>query len=366
MKKYEGKRQKMKNYDYLKKLYTDYWNRENHDRPLIHANVTVENPKPWIPAPKSLVDCWEDIEYIVASVRRGFENTYFGKDSVPVCNPNLGPDIIGAIAGCGLEYGHGTSWAVHNVTDWSAHPKIEFDENNRWWRKIAEITKAVAEDANGDYLVGITDLHPGSDGLVSLRSPENLCFDLIECPDEVLKRDLELFELYKEVYNRLDAIISPYQEGTINWMSIWHPHKRWYVTGSDFCCMIGKDDFEKFIIPSLMNELDFLEASIFHLDGPGALHHTDRLLEIPNLNGIQWVFGAGQPSGSHWLDLLKKIQGKGKLIQVACNPDEVKVICENLRPEGVQLHINGLKTKDEIDDIMMLAEKTTRSVWYGK
>ncbi len=53
-------------------------------------------------------------------------------------------------------------------------------------KKMLQMTDALVEDARGDYLVGITDLHPGADGLVSLRGPEGLCMDLFDSPDMLL------------------------------------------------------------------------------------------------------------------------------------------------------------------------------------
>jgi hypothetical protein len=350
----------MLNYEYLKQRYTDFWNMENHDRPLICISTRIESPLPDVAAPESLKLRWEDTEYILASTVRSIENTYYGGEAMPVVNPNLGPDILGAIAGCGIEYGDDTSWAVHCVSDWEKHPVLAFDENNRWWRKIEEITRTLAENASERYLVGITDLHPGTDGLVSLRGPKELCLDLVECGEEVKTRIDQLFGIYTEVFRRLDSIISAHQEGTINWMGIWHPDKKWYVTGSDFSCMVSGADFEEFVVPGLTDELGFLDASIYHLDGPGALRHLDSLLELPDLNGIQWVYGAGQPGALHWLPVYKKIQAAGKAIQVYCHADEVGTLCSELKPEGMQLFVHGCDSRSDIDDLIKLAENETR------
>jgi len=349
----------MFNYEFLKPHYTAYWNRENHDRPLIWVLAPAANPLPDIPAPEAMKDKWEDIEYLVASTRRQIENTYYGGEAIPVFNPNLGPDILGAIAGCELEYGQDTSWAVHCVHNWDDYPELVFNTNNRYWKKIEAITKAAVEDAQGDYLVGITDLHPGTDGLASLRGPQELCLDMLDNGKQIKARVDQLFEIYKEVYMRLEAIISPHQEGSTNWMGIWHPSKRWYVTGCDFSCMINSDAYEEFVVPGLIKELAFLDASIYHLDGPGALRHVDRILELPQLNGIQWVYGAGQPGARHWLALLKKIQKAGKLIHINCRLADVETVCSELEPEGVLLVVEGCQSPSEAEDLLRLAQKAS-------
>jgi len=348
------------NYDYLKNRYLEFWNKENHDRPLICVQLPLNNNKNRPNEPETIKECWENTGYVITCARNSIENTYYGGEAIPVFNPNLGPDILGAIAGCEIEYGWGTSWAIHNVDDWDKLKPITFDKNNRWWQKIEEITKAAVYDSKGDYLVGITDLHAGTDGLVSLRGPENLCMDLIDNSGHIVKRINEIFSVYKEVYNRLDSIIKEKQEGTINWMSIWHPQKRWYPVSTDFSCMVSKEAYNNFIVPGLIDELNFFDAAIYHLDGPGALRHLDKILELPNLNGIQWVPGAGQDSASKWIPLLQKIQNNGKLIQIYCDISEVEILCRNLNPEGVQILVGGCKSKQESDDLLLLAVKASK------
>lgn len=349
-------------YDTQRRRWLEFWNCENHDRPIIIATAPLPTAmqKPEISAPATLKERWENPQYVIAAARRAMENTYYGGEALPVLNPNLGPDILGAIAGCGIEYGADTSWAEPCVTDWDTHAPLRFDESNPWWKKIEAITRAAAEDANGDYLVGITDLHPGTDGLVSLRGPQELCYDLADYEEQIVPRSDELFAIHAEVYNRLTDIIAPHQEGSINWMGIWHPEKRWYVVGSDFSCMLSGADYEKFVVPGLQKELAFLQASIYHLDGPDALRHLDRILQFPNLNGVQWVYGAGQPSARHWVEVLRRIQSAGKLIQINCEPKDVVPLCEALRPEGMNLVVNGCKTPEEVMQILEAAARASR------
>lgn len=351
------------NYDWLKERWLQFWNRENHDRPIIYGTAPLpagmRAQKTVSGSLQTLKERWENPECIVSAFRRSMEHTWYGGEMVPVLNPNLGPDIVGAVAGCELEYGKDTSWAHPVVKDWKTHPPILFDEKNIWWNKIKAITEAAAADAKGDYLVGITDLHPGTDGLVSLRGPQKLCMDLVDTPELINPRIDEVFVLYKEMYQRLDGIMKPHQEGTINWMGIWHPEKRWYVVGSDFSCMVSCEDYERFVLPGILKEIDMLEGSIYHLDGPGALRHLDRILEIEKLDGVQWVPGAGAAPAREWIPVLKKIQKAQKLINITCEPEDIVPICEALEPEGVSLILNGCKTPEEFDELLQQAGRAS-------
>lgn len=57
---------------------------------------------------------------------------------------------------------------------------------------MEEMTKAAVEDGKGKYFVGVTDLHPGADALVSLRGPQKLCFDVYDNLDFIKQGVLEL------------------------------------------------------------------------------------------------------------------------------------------------------------------------------
>ena len=284
----------------VKAKFIEYWAKENHDRPLIQVTAPrQEYKKKEITIPEKLEERWTDTEYIIKSGREEMKATFYGAEAFPMIWPNLGPDIFGATFGGDIIFEETTSYAKPFINDWSTLGKLEFDHNNRWWRKIKSITEEITADAKGDYFVGITDLHPGADGLVSLRGPENLCMDLYDYPDVVKQRIFDLLPAFKEQLDTLFTITSQNLPGSSNWMGVWHPEK-WYVTSCDFITMISPDMFKEFILPELMEEIEWLDGkTIFHLDGPGALKHLDMLLEIPKLAGIQWVYGAGQPTAAY-------------------------------------------------------------------
>ena len=347
------------NWDACKRKFLEYWALENHDRPLIAATAPKDGARgEGVCAPATLRDRWLDTEYVIRCGREGFENTYFGGEALPILWPNVGPDFFGALFGCDLEFGENTSWAHPCVEDWDALKPLALDPRNVWWKKMVEMTTAMADDARGDYLVGITDIHSGADGLVSLRGPQNLCLDLADCPDAVKRVNFEMLEVYQAVVRALHAIASRDQEGSTNWMRIWHP-KLWYVTSCDFSCMISPNAYAEFCLDEIRREIDFLDASVYHLDGPGALKHLDALLQIPNLNGIQWVYGAGQPTARHWIPILKKIQEAGKTIQVDIVPDDLGPLLEALRPEGVMYMVH-CGSEQDARDLIRKAERARK------
>ena len=349
------------NWDQIQKNFKAFWKREN-ERPLVNITGIRDGYVPRaISAPSSLAAKWENPEYVLECTRESIRSTYWGGDSFPMFMPNLGPDIIGAILGDDIIYGEGTSWSAHRMTEaeWGSR-RFVFDENNLWWKKLAALTQTLVEGANGEFFVGLSDFHPGCDALVSLRGPENLCFDLRDYPDEIKRANAEIFEVLKQVAERSREILMPYQEGTATWMSMWHPCM-WYVTSCDFNGLISPEDFETFVAPDLTMQLDWLDASVYHLDGPAAIRtHLDRLLAFEKLDGVQVCYGAGAGRATDWIDAAKKVQAAGKCLNISASPEDLDVLLSELRPQGLYLELGKDPfhmtaepfTQEEVDTVM--------------
>lgn len=335
------------------KKYNEFWAMENHDRPLLCINAPRPGRREEIPY-TSIEDQWLNTEKILQNARIRFEGTYYAGERLPTYNPNLGPDSFGALLGCDITLGADTSWAHPVNKNYAEMSPFPLQKDGIWWKRLTDLAKAAVDDAKGDYLVGLPDIHAGADALVSLRSPEQLCLDMIEQPEAVSSAVMQIWEGAREVYQVFYDICRPNQKGSISWAGIWHPGL-WYITSCDFICMISKEMFSAFIEKELKAQLDFLEASIFHLDGPNALRHLDALLAIPKLKGIQWVPGAGGASQPEWLPVLQKIQAAGKCLQIHIRPEDLPFLLENLKPEGLHMSF-ACSTPEEADASMALAE----------
>jgi hypothetical protein len=111
--------------------------------------------------------------------------------------------------------------------------------------------------------------------------------------------------------------------------------------------------YREFFLEELVSEIESLDYSIYHLDGVEAIQHLDLLLEIPKLNAIQWVRGArfSKESISRWFPLYRKIQAKKKSIVVYSSVEEIPLVLENLKPEGLLIQV-GCFDEDEARAVM--------------
>jgi len=330
-----------------------WWQGEIIDRVAIRVTAPKE-PRRHVPPPADPMGRWTDVGFLIESAEAHLESTFFGGESIPCAFVNLGPSVMGAYLGCPLHHDDRTAWQtpiVHGPSDWDA---VRFDPENKWWRLTKQITEAFVEAGQGKYFVGITDLGDATDVMAYLRSPENLCIDLIESPETIYSVRDRITELWFRLYEELHAIIQTRMEGSACWQQIWSPG-RTYTLQSDFSCMISAPMYRDYVLPEAQRMAKWLDNSIYHLDGPGAIQHLDMLLEIPELHGIQWVPGAGAPPPREWPELLRHVQAKGRALNIHVHPNDIEELLGVISPNGLLIDTN-CSSPDEARDLLKRAE----------
>ncbi|MBQ8955091.1 MAG: hypothetical protein IJ048_13355 [Clostridia bacterium] len=336
-------------YDKTLRRFEAFWQREIVDRPPVTIALPKENAQPLRPARRwaTLEEKWLDIDARVEEMEERIRRTDFLYDSLPIAWPNLGPEIFSAWCGCGYEYGETTTWSKPAILDWEEdYDKTRLDMNHPLFRKMIEFTEKLIERGRGKFIVGLTDFHPGGDHLAALRDPQNLAVDMLEEPEWVKKAltrsAAEFFAAYGVFYQMIHAAGMP----STSWTPVIHDGT-FYIPSNDFSCMISKEMYDEVFLPGIRQECAFYERSIYHLDGPGALRHLDSLLEIPELDAVQWVCGAGNEGYHRWVGVYQKIQRAGKGIQLMCDVKDLDEVFETLRPEGVWFSsISGVNDRD--------------------
>jgi len=357
----------------MKKYYLYWWNNDFIDRVPLWVSAPKDDPKSretlfgkhlWIKREEKF-----DYKKTINNAIKILQATFYGGLAFPCYFPNFGTDVFSAYLGAEIEFSEffppvatgpsfiqadviPVSWAKwgHPVlTDYSDLSQLYIHENNPYWQKTKEFTLYAVSASNGEFLVGATDIHPSMDSLAVLRgSPQNLCMDLVENPDGVKKAMGLLWEAWLRVYEETYYnLVKDRQDGTTAWINLWAPGK-FYPVENDLSVMISTDMYREFFLEELENEINYLDYSIYHLDGKDALHHLGMILDIPKLNAIQWVAGAGESTAgvSKWIPLYQKIQSKGKAIIVYCNPEEVSLVVNSLKPEGLLVSVNCESEKE--------------------
>lgn len=313
-----------------------WWEGEILDRPTIQVTAPKPNPMPLPPKHlATLRERWMDVGYVVECAAIHIANTYWGGEILPFFWPNLGPDVQAACMGAELEFGEETSWSKPVIEDLDHLPSLEIDLHNLYTRTLLEMTRLSLEVGKGKWITGHTDLHPDADLLAALRGPEQLCIDLATQPEKVRELVDYVRPSFATLYDlQWDLMLSAGQTLTTSWLPLF-AEGRYYIPSNDFSCMISNRDFREFFLPQIVEQTEWLDRSIYHLDGPDALRHLDSLLEIETLDAIQYVWGAGKGSALDWIPTFQRIQTAGKNQWIPILPGELETMMAALGPEGM-------------------------------
>jgi len=253
----------------------------------------------------AVVDAWD---YQLA------QQTYLG-DAFPSILPNFGPGVVAAFLGAKVMCGNDTVWFHPRQDAKLAELRLAYDADNVWLQRVKDICAAALRRWQGLVQVGMTDLGGALDILASFRPSEKLLYDLYDHPDDVKRLTWEIHALWHRYFAELNGVLQPMNPCYTAWTPIYSAQP-YYMLQCDFAYMIGPAMFDEFVKPELAASCQKITHAFYHLDGPGQLPHLDSLLSIPELQGVQWIPGEGQPQSEAWPDVHKKIRAAGKLDQI--------------------------------------------------
>jgi 5-methyltetrahydrofolate--homocysteine methyltransferase len=189
--------------------------------------------------------------------------------------------------------------------------------------------------------MGMTDLGGTIDVLSTFRPSEKLLLDLYDAPEEVERLMWETHTAWHQAYNDFLSIIAPNATGFSDWSMIYS-NRPAYMLQADFSYMIGPRMFERFCLPELAASCRRLPRSFYHLDGIGEIPHLDLILSIPELGGVQWIPGDGQPDSSHWPEVFRRVHAAGKRMQVI--GDRLEILDAVIEQIGTRrgIHFKGI------------------------
>ena len=350
------------NLEETKRRYIDWWNHRGivlnmweHFQEGVKPHADVAPPPP----PKDLNQKWFDPAWRADYLDWYVAHSSLMADILPVANTQLGPGSLAAILGGVFEGGEDTIW-IHPrpVVDGSSVDDIVFDPNHPNYLLHKELLKACKRKAQGHYYVGMPDLMEGLDVLAAIKGTDKVLLDTVMQP-EVLERQMQqINDIYFQVFDELYDIIREGDEMAFCYFSSWAPGKMSKLQ-SDISTMISVDDYRRFVQPFIREQCQRIDYTLYHLDGVGAMHHLDALLEIEELNAIQWTPGVGEPQGGSpkWYDLYKKILAAGKSI-MACwvTLDELRPLLDNIGGEGVHIEMD-FHNEREVEQALKIVEE---------
>ena len=350
------------NLEETKQRYINWWNHKGiilnmweHFQEGVQPHAEITPPAP----AKDLSQKWFDPQWRAEYLDWYVAHSSLKADILPVANTQLGPGSLVAILGGVFEGGEDTIW-IHPNPDFT--DEIVFNPEHPNWILHKELLKACKAKANGHYFVGMPDLMEGLDVLAALKGTDRVLLDTVMQPEILEQQMQQINDIYFKVFDELYDIIREGDEMAFCYFSSWAPGKMSKLQ-SDISTMISQDDYRRFVQPFIREQCQKIDYTLYHLDGVGAMHHLPALLEIEELNAIQWTPGVGEPQGGSpkWYDLYKKILAGGKSV-MACwvTLDELKPLLDHIGADGVHLEMDFHNEK-EVEQAMRIVEEYTGS-----
>lgn len=346
-------------FERTRKYWRAFWEKEIIDRPLV---CVIAPKKDAVPVSKPpYMDGWAgDYSSALQRFERWAGATYFGGEALPCFEPCFGPDQFSAFLGAELIMSpeKATSWVQPFVMNWGDVNISLINSRKYNLESMKQYMKFAAQYAEDKFLISMLDLHADLDCLSAISGPEKLCMDLLDCPDEV-ERVLNIVRtLYYPIYEEIFEAGNMKKYGSMGWAPTYCDGK-FAVLQCDFACMISPDLARRFVIPAIREEASYLDHSVYHIDGKEALVHLNEILNIPQIDVIQWVPGAGQPRTVEWMDLLKKIQSAGKGIWLYdWTITEIKLHHRELQPNGLVYQVEAASQQEAEELIEWLKNNT--------
>ena len=346
-----------------KERFRTWWAHEYFGRCAIAVTAPrkhlPEVPAP--PEPRTPEEMWYDLDRISARNEYTLSRTFYGGEAFPIWNAGYsGVSSIPTFLGCPLSLDMRTGWWGPLLTD-PDHIDVEslrLEESHPNYRFTMEMLRRAAAETPGKSIPSIGAFGGCGDTLAALRGTTQLLFDCLDRPEEVRQAEAFLMEMWCDFYDRCHALTHQAAEGSTCWFALWSPGK-FYSAQNDFSYNISPALFRDLFLPIIERQTQFLDHCVYHVDGIAAFAHVEALCELPRLQALQILPGAGKPSPLHYLKVLQKVQQAGKNLHITIPPEEVEPALETLSARGLFI-ATSTATEDEARELLRKVEQWSR------
>jgi hypothetical protein len=325
----------------VKRRYEAWWRGDLYDRPLVQVTAPRDGAPPLVPwkgGTASDEERWTDIDHAIWMTEQRLERTWYGGEALPTLDSYVSP--IGMSAGGGILFGCTPHFAPDTV--WvdplpagDGFPPLDVDHVQRG--RIRDAFERAGRASRGRFYGRESFANHAGDTLAAIRGTEQLLIDLVENPEWVARSVERITDILREFMAELLPLQSPGVLGLEGWVStagMWSPDPN-FIPDCDVSCMVSPRQFEGIFLPPLRRAMRDFSYNLYHLDGTEALRHLEVLLATPEINGIQWVPGAGREKLMQWVPLVRRIQAAGRCVQLLARPEEIKPFLREVSPKGL-------------------------------
>ncbi|GKX30181.1 hypothetical protein SH1V18_26610 [Vallitalea longa] len=352
----------LKGWEKTKKRLELMWENELLDRCCVCVEAPKDASNPYVEKmpdnPQELKKWYLDPDWILERNLEKFRKTHYAGDAVPSIFTYFGTGGHGKYL-CnekGVEYTRDTIWIHPVINDYDTFD-FKMRPDNEFLVKELKILEYLTKEGMGKFFVGLPDNTGSFDALSQLRGNVELMMDLIDKPKDVKNAVDKIVDVLINTGDQIFDVLRRNNDGgsVHSWMGTWSKGRHMQLQ-CDSSVMMSNEYFKEFIVPELEKTSAWLDNAIYHLDGIEQLRHLDSLLEIKNINMIQWVQVSGQPPITEFIPELKKIQEAKKGLVLLVNKNQIEPLLNEISPRGVILNVMDAKDSQEADDIVRFVE----------
>jgi 5-methyltetrahydrofolate--homocysteine methyltransferase len=341
-----------------RKRWAAFWDAQTTDRPIMDVRAPSGNAVAWAGPPERWETQYLDPDWVERAWTASIESTWFGGEAIPSAGFLMGGYALGCDSN--VRFAENTVWHPHMIErmdgsiPWNPGPQCP------WRAKLDRVIERLLHASEGKFLVGCTQQVPLNDLIALLRGTEPFLTELADDTELCVGRLRELFPRFLECGRHIANMIEARQAGTMyGYPGLWHD-KNFYPTQADMSCMISPAMFERWVLTEMDLMAEHYSFLWYHLDGPLAVKHLPALLARPYIRCIQYVPGDGaDPNGPAWIDLYRRVQAGGRLLDLDAPIQNVEYLIRRLRPEALLIRTN-VATREDGEELLHNAVK-----WAG-
>jgi hypothetical protein len=211
-----------------------------------------------------------------------------------------------------------------------------------WLTRLVYATKRNVEAAADQLLITEMLLRGPADCLESLIGGERLCLGLLDRPEVLRDMALWLADRLIELYDAQLAVLprppvgtgSPDITGTVNRYRVWGPGRN-IVTQADISGVMSTGHFRDVFQPAYARLAGHFDTATIHFHSSAA-RHVDVLLEIDELDAIEWGMDPKGPTLEEMVPVFHRIlQSKALILMNINSNQETAMLLRRLPHEGL-------------------------------
>lgn len=273
-------------------------------------------------------------------------------DFIQAISVNLGTPWIEAIIGCRLIIQEDSIWADEPPDNrYEILKKINYSLGNPWLSKLIDLHKFLVDISYDRFPVSLPVMHGPLDIISAFRSPNKLCLDLYDRPEDVKLSAEHLKKIWIKIAKQLMEITPPYYSGWFTRMNIYLK-SRCTTPQSDFTSLISEKMYREFELEIDKDIMNNVPSQTYHTHST-SWYVLKSISQIPNLKSLQVTIDPNGPSLEEMKEILTECQKNVSLLIAVWNVHDFKWFIKNLQPEGLAVVLikNKLTGREEFNNL---------------